>query len=57
MVTRAFPTTTMIVLTLFLVIGDLSLTELLKALVANGKFAISFKGMEEGFERSGCLIV
>ena len=40
MVTRAFPTTTMIVLTLFLVIGDLSLTELLKALVANGKFAI-----------------
>ena len=49
MVTRAFPTITMIVLTLFLVIGDLSLTELLTALLANGKFAISFKGMEEGF--------
>ena len=50
MVTRALPTMTMIIITLFLVIGDLSLTELLKALVANGKFAISFKGMEEGFE-------
>ena len=49
MIARAFPTITMIVITLFLVIGDLSLTELLKALVANGKFAISFTGMEEGF--------
>ena len=49
MVTRAFPTMIMIVLTLFLVIGDLSLAELLRALVANGKFAISFNGMEEGF--------
>ena len=49
MIARAFPTITMTVITLFLVIGDLSLTQLLKALVANGKFAISFKGMEEGF--------
>ena len=46
---KAFPTIIMVVITLFLTIGDYGLSELLKTLLANGKFAISFAGMEEGF--------
>ena len=46
---KAFPTIIMVVITLFLMIGDYALNELLKTLLVNGKFAISFAGMEEGF--------
>ena len=46
---KAFPTIILTVITLFLMIGDYGLSELLKAMLANGKFAISFAGMEEGF--------
>ena len=46
---KTFPTIMMGVITLFLIIGDYGLSELLRTLLANGKFAISFAGMEEGF--------
>ena len=46
---KTFPTIMMGVITLFLIIVDYGLSELLRTLLANGKFAISFAGMEEGF--------
>ena len=46
---KTFPTIMMGVITSFLIIGDYGLSELLRTLLANGKFAISFAGMEEGF--------
>ena len=46
---KAFPTIILTVITLSLMIGDYGLRELLKTMLANGKFAISFAGMEEGF--------
>ena len=49
MVVRTFPTIVMIIISLFLIIGDFGLSQLLRTLLANGKFAISFTGMEEGF--------
>ena len=49
MAVRAFPTIAIIVISLFLIIGDFGLDQLLTTLLENGKFAISFTGMEEGF--------
>ena len=49
MTVRAFPTIVIILISLYLILGDFGLGQLLTTLLANGKFAISFTGMEEEF--------
>lgn len=45
---NAFPTIVISVVALFMIFGDYALAELLDSLAANGKFALSFEGMEQG---------